>query len=80
MIYYHQILDRKTVTRSFNYLFACHREKPAFEEEMQTMDWKKHENSHFWTSEFHSGWKNQKKLEVEVAKWSVLNVDSSNLL
>ena len=61
MIYSHQISDstkRKTVTHSFNYPFNCHREKPVFEGEMQTMVLKKHENSHFLTSEFHSGCKN----------------------
>ena len=40
MIYSHQISDR------FNYIFTCHREKPVFEEEMQTI---------VLTSEFHKG-------------------------
>ena len=62
MLYSYQILDKKTVTHSFNYLFTCHREKPVFEEEMQTTVLKKHENSHFLTSEFHSGCKNRLRI------------------
>ena len=61
MIYSHQISDptkRKTVTHSFNDLFTCHREKPIFEGDLQTTVLKKPWNSHFLTTEFHSGCKN----------------------